>query len=33
MAETQELLVPVLFDHSGGRWYADYVRLRVTARR
>lgn len=32
MAETQELLVPVLFDHVGDRWYADYVRLRVTAR-
>ncbi len=32
MAETQELLVPALFDHVGDRWYADYVRLRVTAR-
>ena len=32
MAETQERLVPVLFDQVGDGWYADYVPLRVTAR-
>lgn len=32
IAETQERLVPALYDPAGDRWYADYVRLRVTAR-
>ncbi len=31
-AETAELLAPALLDSSGG-WWADYVRIRVNARR
>lgn len=30
--ETAELLRPTLYDHAGN-WYADYVRLRFTARK
>lgn len=30
---TSRLLEPVLYDRDQGQWYADYVRLRATARR